>query len=98
MAAVVSDTRDGVTFTAARTADVINFVLLGGKYGWGNSTPSTSATLSSVMPDGSVQTVDNETAADYKTLDLVAGSYRLTFVATGDVSGFVQRVPYNASH
>jgi hypothetical protein len=99
MAATVQDSKDGVSFTGARTADTINFVLSGGKYVFAVSTPSTSATLSILMPDGTTyQTVDNETAAAFKALDLSPGSYELTFVGTADISGLVQRAPYNPAY
>lgn len=99
MALATTDSKDGVSFTGARTANTISFVLLGGKYGWGTTAPSTSSTLQIIMPDASaVNVIAAVTAAGYTVLDLVPGSYQLIFTATGDTAGFVQKIPYNPSY
>jgi len=95
--AVVNDAKDGVSFTAAKTADTIGpFVLLGGKYVWGTSAPSTSTTLDILMPDGSTWQpfIAAVTAAAMTMLDLPAGTYKIIFTDTTGTQGFVARVPY----
>src|SRR6266851_5852884 len=54
MAFASNDFHDGIAFTGARTANTVGpFYLLGGRYTFSISTPSTSATLQQLMPDGS---------------------------------------------
>jgi len=100
MAATVTDSKDGVSYAGALTADAIVFTLLGGKYSWGTSAPSTSTTLEVLMPDGSTYqaVVAAVTAAGVQALDLPPGTYKIIFTATGAVTGFVQRIPYSPSY
>lgn len=94
MALATQDSKDGISFTGARTANTIGFTLLGGKYMVSHSAPSTSIELDVLLPDGStyVAVYPADTAANVIFLDLAAGTYRFVLVATGDVSGSIQRV------
>jgi hypothetical protein len=97
MAFVSNDWKDGVTYTGARTANTVGpFTLLGGKYVFGTSAPSTSTTLEILMPDGSTYQpfIAAVTAAGFTMVDLPPGTYEIIFTATGDVQGFVIKVPY----
>lgn len=99
MALAVDDTKDGIRFTGARTANTISFVLLGGKYSYGFTAPSTSVVVNIIMPDASALPLFTAlAAAGIGTLDLPPGSYQVVLVATGDVAGYVQKVPYNPAY
>jgi hypothetical protein len=100
MAFASDDTKDGVRFTGARTANTITFVLLGGKYAWSMTAASTSSELDIQMPDGSYQPAATAltTSAAYTVVDLAPGTYRIVMVATSDVAGFVQKIPYAQAH
>lgn len=89
-----SDSKDGISYTGARTANAPTFQLLGGKYMMANTTPSTSVELDVLMPDGTtyVAVMPAFTTANTAFLDLAPGTYKFVFVATADVSGFIQRV------
>lgn len=101
MAFALDDTKDGVRFTGARTANTVAFTLLGGKYAWGQTASSTSSEFDILMPDGTTYqpvVAALTTGATYQMIDLPAGTYRIIFTATGDVAGFVQRIPYHVGH
>lgn len=99
MALATDDSGDGITLTGARTANQPTFRLLGGKYYYASTAPSTSIDLEIKMPDGSFMIVTTQlTAAGKAVLDLPMGTYRLTLVATADVAVFVQKIAYNPAY
>jgi len=96
MALGTNDFKDGITYTGALTATPVGpFVLLGGKYLWTTSAPSTSTTLEILMPDGSTYqaVIAAVTAASSTMLDLPPGTYQIIFTATGAVQGSLVKVP-----
>ncbi len=100
MAFHIDDTKDGVSYTGARTANSPTFLILGGKYMYYASAPSTSSALNILLPDESTyvavgsSTTGTTSAVGPVVVDLVPGTYQLVFVATGDVQGFLQKIPY----
>jgi len=95
MAYAIEDSRDGVRYSGARSANTVGpFVLLGGTYMWATEAPSTSTEFDVLMPSGSYSPVIPAlTTAGTSMMWLPAGTYKIIMTATGDVSGFVQRVP-----
>lgn len=87
---------DGVKYTGARTGDIPVFYLLGGKYLWTTSAPSTSTTLRILLPDGSTYQAVTAAATALGSLmiDLPPGTYSIIFTATGDVQGSLIKIPY----
>jgi len=98
VAYALSDTKDGISFTGGRTANSPVFTLLGGRYMYAMTAASGSSVLNMQMPDGSYIAVGASTtlttSAGNATVDLPGGTYEVVLVATADVAGFVQRVPY----
>lgn len=100
MAVTTYDSKDGVSFTGAVTASVIVFTLLGGKYAFFSTAADTTNVLSVLSPDGSTYiAVDSETtAAFYKVLDLVPGTYKVVATTVTVAAGGVQKIPYNPAY
>lgn len=96
MTYALTDYKDGVIYTGAQTANTPTFTLLGGTYAWDTSAASTSQALQVLMPDGTTyQAVASlTTAAAHTVVQLAPGTYRIVFVATGDVQGSINYVPY----
>ena len=101
MTVAVTDWKDGVLYTGAVSASTVGpFTLLVGKYLWISQAASTSQQLSVLGPDGSTFLAVNAqtTSAVSVALDLPPGTYEITFVATGALMGFLQKVPYNPAY
>ncbi len=100
MAITLTDYKDGVSFTGAVTASVIVFTLLGGKYAAFCTAADTTNVLSLLSPDGSTYiAVDSETtAAFYKVLDLVPGTYKIVVTTATVAAGGIQKIPYNPAY
>lgn len=100
MAFASTDFKDGIVYTGAQTANTVGpFTLLGGKYVWTTSAPSTSTTLQILMPDGTTYQAFTAAVTTLKStmVDLPPGTYNIIFTATGDVQGSLIKVPYNAA-
>ncbi len=108
MAFAQNDFHDGISWTGAVTANTVGpFYLLGGRYEFAVTTPSTSSTLQQLMPDGTsyvtvlpiagVNPIVTATVDPTSFFDLPPGTYKvITTEATGN-AGFVIRVPYRAA-
>lgn len=101
MTFAVSNWQDGVSYTGALTANSpITFRILGGKYFYYASAPSTSSALNILLPDEatyvavSSSTTGTTSAVGPVMIDLPAGSYEIVLVATGAVQGFLVKIPY----
>ena len=104
MAFALQDSGDGVNYTGARTANTFSFRLLGGKYSFYVSAASTSSQFNILLPDNTTYvafssgTTQTTSAAGPTVLDLPPGTYQMIFTATGDVQGFIQKIPYNPAY
>ena len=107
MAITVTYNNDGVVYTGARTASVLTFSLLGGRYMFSSVAPSTSTTLEMLLPDAStyvicipvvgVNPLLNATTQLCSVFDLPPGSFQIIWTATGDTAGSLIRIPYRAA-
>jgi len=104
MTFVLNDSGDGVNYTGARTANTFSFRVMGGKYSFYVSAASTSSQLNILLPDNSTyvafssSTTQTTSAAGPLVLDLPACTLQMIFTATGDVQGFIQKIPYNPAY
>ena len=99
MAISTYDSGDGFTYQGATTGDTPTFRLLGGKYAFFTSAPSTSTTLQMLMPDNSTYqaVIAAVTALGLTMVDLPPGTYRVIFTATGAVQGGLIKIPYSGN-
>jgi hypothetical protein len=84
----------GFSWTGALTANTVGpYFPSPGKYAFGADTSSGAVTLNVETPAGNYVAVSSmATGGALNVVDLPDGNYKVTFVATGAVSGFVSRV------